>query len=85
MQIKDQLKTLPDAALIKNLKTLSLRENEATLEILLLLIELEERKLHLSLGFGSLFAYCRGKLHYSEGAANRKIKAAKCIKAHPKV
>ena len=85
MQDTDQLRKHPDATLIKNLEALSLRENEATLEILLQLMELEERKLHLTLGFGSLFAYCRGKLHYSEGAANRRIKAAKCIKAHPKV
>ena len=49
MQIKDQLRKLPDATLIKNLETLSLRENEVTLEILLQLIELENRKLHLTL------------------------------------
>ena len=85
MQDRYQLKNIPDDALIKNLEALSLRESKTTLELLLQLIELEERRLHSALGFSSLFAYCREKLKYSEGAANRRIKAARCIRDYPKV
>jgi hypothetical protein len=85
MQDRYQLKNIPNDALIKNLEALSLRESKTTLELLLQLIELEERRLHSALGFSSLFAYCREKLKYSEGAANRRIKAARCMRDYPKV
>ena len=85
MQDRYQLKNIPDDALIKNLETLARRESKTTLELLLQLVELEERRLHSELGFSSLFAYCREKLKYSEGAANRRIKAARCIRDYPKV
>ena len=79
----ESLSALSNSELIEKLSALARREAAATLDVLLHLAELEERKLHLKLGFSSLFAYCTERLKYSEGAANRRIKAARCIRKHP--
>jgi hypothetical protein len=41
------------------------------------LAEIEERRLHLQLGFPSLFAYCVEALGLSEGSAGRRVAAAR--------
>jgi hypothetical protein len=74
---------LGDKELVEILNVLVRKECDTTLEILIHLAELEERKLHLKLGYSSLFAYCTIKLGYSEPAANRRIKAARCIRQYP--
>ena len=55
-------------------------EQRLTGHLLAHLVELEERKLHLELGFSSLFAYCVEGLGMSEGTAGRRVTAARmCI------
>ena len=76
---------ISDQELLTRISGLAKTENETTVELLLYLGELEERKLYLSLGYSSLFDYCQRKLLYSEPAAVRRIKAARCIKAFPEV
>ena len=61
------------------------REDEAMLRILLDLGEIERRRLHLSLGYGSLFAFATRHLHYSESAAGRRVQAARCLRKHREV
>ena len=56
-----------------------------TLEILVHLVEVECRKLHLSLGYPSVFEYCTRHLGYSSSAAGRRIHAARCIRDFPEV
>ncbi|MDC0358678.1 HNH endonuclease [Oligoflexia bacterium] len=73
-----------DQKLIDQLKRLVKREDEATAQIIAHLAEVEGRKLHLTLGHNSLFSYCTSRLKYSEGAANRRITAARCIRRFPK-
>jgi hypothetical protein len=59
------------------------RGNELTGDLLAHLAELEERRLHLQLGFPSLFAYCVEALGLSEGAAGRRVAAARvCRRFH---
>jgi hypothetical protein len=55
------------------------------LTILLHLHEVERRKLHLKLGYASLFDFATRHLRYSESAAGRRIQAARCIAKHPEV
>ena len=74
---------LSDAELLSNLEALSTTENNTTVDILLHLTEVEHRKLFLAHGFSSLFAYCVGKLRYSEPATNRRISCARAVNLCP--
>jgi hypothetical protein len=49
------------------------------------LIEVERRRLHLGLGYPSMFEYCTGHLGYSNSAAGRRVQAARCIRDYPEV
>lgn len=78
------IQKLSDSSLIEKLQALSVRETEATVELLLHLAEVDKRKLYLPQGFSSLFSYCtEGKLKYSEPAANRRIACARAIAKFP--
>ena len=83
--MNSSLHHLSNQELTTRLAALVCCEADATLEMLLHLSELEERRLHLSLGYPSLFVYCTKELRLSEGAANRRIKAARCLRAFPEV
>src|SRR4029077_13266455 len=52
-------------------------------QVLAHLVELEERMLHLELGFSSLFAYCVEVLAMSEGSAGRRVTAARVCRRFP--
>jgi hypothetical protein len=54
------------------------RERKVTLGVLLLLVEMERRRLHRE-RYSSLFAYCTDRLGYSRSAAGRRIAAARCL------
>src|SRR5262245_62186331 len=47
--------------------------------------EVEERRLHLLAGFGSMFAYCVGRLGMSEDEAYRRIEVARLARRCPRV
>ncbi len=79
------LSCLSDCELLGRLKSLVEKERTTTLEILLHLNEVERRRLHLSLGYPSLFEYCTRHLGYSSSAAGRRIHAARCIRDFPEV
>jgi hypothetical protein len=61
------------------------RGNEITAEVLAHLAEIEDRMLHLELGFTSLFAYCVESLGMSEGAAGRRVAAARVCRRFSEV
>jgi 5-methylcytosine-specific restriction endonuclease McrA len=79
------LSKLSDKELIHRLETLTQKERQTTLEILLHLIEVDRRSLYLPRGYASLFDYCTRRLRYSESAAMRRIKSARCIREFPEV
>ncbi|HWZ88658.1 MAG TPA: hypothetical protein VNW92_07405 [Polyangiaceae bacterium] len=54
-------------------------------DVLAHLAELEERKLHLELGFSSTFAYRVEALGMSEGAAGRRVTGARVCRRFPEV
>jgi hypothetical protein len=79
------LSSLNDRELLARLESLCRREREVTLDVLRHLNEVERRKLHLRLGYSSMFAYCTQALRYSESAAGRRIAAARCMRRVPRV
>lgn len=85
MKNTNDIKKLSNKALTNTLEKLRSVERSTTLEILLYLIEIEDRKLHLELGYSSMFSFCTEKLGYSESEAGRRIIAARCIHSYPKV
>jgi 5-methylcytosine-specific restriction endonuclease McrA len=82
---KNPLSKLSDSQIIKRLDALVQKERETTLEILRHLIEMDLRSLYLGRGYGSLFEYCTRHLGYSESAAGRRIKTARCIRDFPEI
>ena len=71
---------LSDEALVARLKSLSVRERDATVELVAHLAELDRRRIHLGQGPGSVYGYCRDVLGYSEDAAwNRAAPRERCV------
>ena len=78
------LAALSNHELIARLKSWVRRERHVTLGVLLLLNEVESRKLHLD-RYASLFAYCTDRLGYSRSAAGRRIAAARSLRKFPEI
>ncbi len=79
------LHALSDREILSRTLDISRRERRLTLQVLLHLIEVERRRLHLKQGYSSLFDYCRSALKYSESAAVRRVRAARCVGRFPEV
>jgi hypothetical protein len=76
--------SLSNTALIENTKALAARERELGVQVLHHLREIEARKLYIPAGFSSLFDFTVKILGYTEGAADRRIKAMRLLSALPK-
>ncbi len=76
---------LNDEQLLGELAALCRCERVTTLKILRYLAEVEGRKLHLALGYASMFAFATRHLRYSESAAGRRVQASRCLRAHPEL
>ena len=74
---------LSDRELLSRLQSRAGDEHVATVDILLYLSEVERRRLHLSLGYGTLFDFATRYLRYSASAAGRRIQVARCVARHP--
>ena len=83
--MSNRLSGLSDRELLAALTTLRGGERENILEILRHLNEIERRKLHLKLGYSSMFVYCTEHLCYSESTAARRVQAARCVNRFPQV
>ena len=79
------LKTVNDQELLTFSKTKAQAERNLTLEIIEILQEIRNRRLHLKRGFSSLHEYCVQELKYSDGAAHRRLKAMKLVEENPDV
>jgi len=60
-------------------------ETRSTLSVVRLLRKVEQKKMYLSLGFGSLLEFCMKDLKYSESAANRRVSAMWALKDIPEL
>jgi hypothetical protein len=76
---------LTDEELLEHLAAAAAVEREATANLIALLAEMDERRLHLARGYSSLFVYCTRSLHLSEHAAYGRIEAARAARRYPLV
>lgn len=76
---------LTDATLLDEVARLARNERDAVVLLIASLGELDRRRLYLGEGFGSLFAYCTQHLRLGEGAAYRRIEAARAARRFPDV
>ena len=65
------------------LDTLSQQERRITREVLHLINLAEERKLHLQRGYDSILRWLVGRYAYSQGAAARRLQAARLLRVVP--
>ncbi|OFZ17239.1 MAG: hypothetical protein A2X86_01960 [Bdellovibrionales bacterium GWA2_49_15] len=77
------LKNLRNEVLVQNTKNLIKEENRILAKVLAHFLEIEERKLYLELGYGSLFLFAVKELGYSEASAQRRIDAMRFLKKTP--
>ena len=73
----DSIASLTDAELLIETARAASIERRSTAELLVLLAEVDVRKLYLGRGYSSLFVYCTHSLHLSESAAYARITAAR--------
>jgi hypothetical protein len=74
---------LSDGELLAEVARAAAEERHATAHLLVLLIELDARRLYLGEGFSSLFTYCTQAMHLSEHAAYYRIEAARAARRFP--
>ena len=76
---------LTDGALLSGLKTNVARERDALADVLAHIAEVDERKLYVPAGYGSMQDYCVHELHFSRDAANKRIRAARAAEEFPAI
>ena len=74
-----------DDGLRHDLKTRVARDCTSTAVLLTRIAEFDDRKLYLRDGYPSMHAYCVHELHFSEGAAYKRITAARAARRFPAV
>ncbi|HEX5069713.1 MAG TPA: HNH endonuclease signature motif containing protein [Vicinamibacterales bacterium] len=79
----NQIHRLSDLELLRSTKQAVHAERQSARELLLLLGELDERRLYLGEGCSSLFTYCTQVLHLSEHAAYHRIEVARLSRKFP--
>jgi hypothetical protein len=77
------LAQLSDRDLLDQLGQAADNERGATARLIVLLQEVEARRLYLALGYSSLYTYCTRVLHLSESAAYRRIEVARLARRFP--
>lgn len=79
------LTALSDDELFCELKRLVAVERESTADVLRHLAEIDRRRAVENTATPSLYVYCVRELGYAEGAAYRRIRAARCARDFPRV
>lgn len=79
------LKNLSDDALVSQLEAIRGEGERLLARLVVHLMEVEERRLHLRVACSSLFDFCRRRLGMSEGAAFRRIVAARLVRRFPRL
>ena len=74
---------LSDPELLAEVKVAAARERDATVRLVALLAQLDERRSYLGEGCSSLFTYCTQVLRLSEHAAYGRIEAARASRRFP--
>ncbi len=85
VEIGDGARALSDEALLAGLHALAACEKQLGAEIVLHLIEVENRRLHVAMGYSSLYAYGIAELGWSENVAHKRAKAARAARVCPEI
>ncbi|MBI5209607.1 MAG: HNH endonuclease [Elusimicrobia bacterium] len=83
--IPADLSGLDDSEVLRWVRTFAVRERRATVALLAVLGEVERRGLHLREGYASLFMFCVKDLRHSEGAAYKRVHAARAGRRFPEI
>jgi hypothetical protein len=83
MKTNTSLEKLSDGQLLDRITVLVAQSKTLTSEIVLHLAEVDERRLHLALGFPSIFAYAVEALHFSEQEAYDRMSVARLTRRFP--
>jgi hypothetical protein len=78
-----QLTHLSDADLLRHLITLVHQDRANAATLLVHLAEVDLRRLYLPSGYPSMHAFCVERLHFSDDAAYRRIRAARAARQFP--
>jgi hypothetical protein len=81
----NDVSALSDRDLLSNLHASLASERKLVAYVLAILMEVEERRLHLLTGHSSMFVFCMSALGMSEGKAFRRITAARLAKSYPAI
>ena len=80
-----RLAAVSDQMLLSQTKVIRGHQNQMDAEMLLHLYEIDKRGIYRDAGYSSLFAYCHHELGFSEGAAGRRVRAARSLEATPEI
>jgi len=72
-----------DEDLLRKLDALLIEERVTTAELLIVMAEVDARRLYAPAGYSSMFAFCVEKLRLSEDAAYKRIQAARAGRRFP--
>jgi 5-methylcytosine-specific restriction endonuclease McrA len=81
----NSLRSVSDQHLLSAADTIAVQDRKLTLKLLAHLHEIERRKLYSKLGYSSMFDYCTTRLHFSEPAAARRLRTARCLARFPQL
>ena len=79
------LQALSDSELVERLHQLETTQQKTMAAIVAHLVEIEERRLHLRLGYSSLFDYCQRALGLSEDEAYRRMTVSRMASKWPAI
>lgn len=77
------LKQLSDSTLLRDLTALVAEERNTTAAVVAHIGEADARRLYLPAGYSSMQAYCMERLHFSEQAAFKRIRAGRLAREFP--
>src|SRR6478736_1515571 len=78
-----QLTTLSDDELLARFHALRLEGNRLLARLIVLLLEMEDRRMHTRSAFPTMFEFCRRRLGMSDAGAHRRTTAAKLVRRFP--
>lgn len=81
--MEPSLEALSDEELLLRADDVVAKGFHLTAQLLLVLIRIDDRRLHLHDAYPSLFDFCTGRLRLSEGAAYRRITAVRVVRECP--
>ena len=79
------LAAISDDALLRRLAAILVQSRRVEADLVAHIAEVDERRLYAREAFPSMFAYCTGALHLSEGEAYLRIAAARASREHPSI